>query len=334
MFNPKDYENDFLIEKSGQDYVLRKYIGRIQETLYIPEGVTHIGEGAFHEHEGITKVVLPKTLKKLPGSAFSFWEDLTEVVIPEGVLSIGSKAFMGTAIKEITLPSSLDKLGKEAFVHCNKLEKVTVNHITTNLLNALMNGDHETPETKYNRVEYEPRLAFKIYFGKDDTWEFSQYFRYFRPNRETAKFEIKDSFFIYDNYVVGYLGSETNLEIPNTVKGIAYEAFMGNYRIQSIILGEKSKEVGYSAFENCSSLDAVICNKALESIGDNAFKKTKLKTITIPMKVKYVGDSVFENCDHLESIIVEKKGYSDYRPERWHRHWDGGHYRIVSYNYI
>lgn len=334
MFNPKDYENNFLIEKSGQDYVLRKYIGRNQENLYIPEGITRIVEGAFHEHEGITKVVLPKTLKKLPDSVFSFWEDLTEVVIPEGVLSIGSKAFMGTAIKEITLPSSLDKLGKDAFVYCNKLEKVTVNHITTNLLNALLNGDHETPETKYNHVEYEPRLSFKVYFGKDDTWEFSQYFRYFRPNRENAKFEIKDFFVIYDNYVIGYIGSEINLELPNTAKGIAYEAFTGNCRIQSVTFGEKIKEIGYSAFENCFALHTITLNKNLESIGDQAFKKTKLKAITIPLKVKYIGDSAFENCDHLESIIVEKKGYSDYRPERWHRHWDGGLCRIVSYNYI
>lgn len=334
MFNPKDHESSFLIEKSGQDYVIKQYIGHGQETLSIPEGVTRIGEGAFRNHEGITKIVLPQTLKRIPDSAFAFWEELTEVVISEGVTTIGTKAFMGTALKEITLPSTLEKLGKEAFVHCNKLERVTLNHITTNLLNALLNGDYETPETKYHRSEYEPKLSFEIFFGNDRDWEFSKYFRYFCYNRENAKFEIKDFFVIYDNYVVGYLGSETNLKLPDTVKGIAYEAFKGNTRIQSVVLGEKIKEIVYSAFENCSSLHTVLLNKNLESIGDQVFKKTKLKTITIPLKVKYIGDAAFGNCDYLESIIVEKKGYSDYRPERWHRHWDGGLYRIVSYNYL
>lgn len=334
MFDSNAYSDNFVIKKERDDYILKQYIGHEQGTLYIPEGVTRIGEGAFRNHEGITKIVLPRTLKRIPDSAFAFWEELTEIVIPEGITSIGSKAFMGTALKEITLPSSLDKLGKEAFVHCNKLEKVTINHITTNLLNALLNEDHETPETKYNRIEYEPKLSFKVYFGNDGDWDFSKYFRYFRYNRENAKFEIKDFFVIYDNYVIGYFGSGINLEIPDTAKGIAYEAFKGNYRIQSVVLGEKIKEIGYSAFENCSALHTVILNKNLESIGDQTFKKTKLKAITIPMKVKYVGDSAFEDCHYIESVVIEEKGYSDYRTERWHRHWDSGLYRIVSYKYL
>ena len=47
MFNPKDYSDNFIIEKDHSDYVLKKYIGNIHGTLEIPEGVTRISSFAF-----------------------------------------------------------------------------------------------------------------------------------------------------------------------------------------------------------------------------------------------------------------------------------------------
>lgn len=106
--------------------------------------------------------------------------------------------------------------------------------------------------------------------------EFARFFRYYDPTLEgKAKFEIKELFVLYNNFVIGYIGTDTTIQIPDAVIGIGYEAFMGNYKIQSVTMGKKVKQIGYSAFEGCSSLHNVILNKNVESIGDEAFRYTK-----------------------------------------------------------
>ena len=64
------------------------------------------------------------------------------------------------------------------------------------------------------------------------------------------------------------------------------------------------KEIGDSAFENCSSLKSVSLPMMLEKIGDNTFKQTGLKTLKIPKSVYWIGDGVLSGCRKLEQIII------------------------------
>ncbi len=56
--------------------------------------------------------------------------ELVDVVIPEGVTSIGSRAFYSnTAIKSVTLPSTLETISAYAFHSCSNLESVSFSGI-------------------------------------------------------------------------------------------------------------------------------------------------------------------------------------------------------------
>lgn len=339
MFDIKKYADEFVVVKEREEYALKDYLGSAEGTLYIPDGITRISEGAFRRfrtsaYKKVTKIVFPKTLKRIPDGPFCHWETLTEVVIPEGITSIVGNAFTGTALREVTLPSTLEQLGKEVFIYCDQLQKVTINHLSTNLLNSLLNPSYEIPETKYDSRAEVHILKFKIFFGSDESWEFSQFYHFYSPRLEKAKFELKNMCVLYNNAVVGCVGEETHLQIPDTATAIGITAFQDNHTLQSVTMGPKVKIISWSAFENCTSLKTVTLNSKLEEIGDFAFRNTGIETIIIPPKVTYVGDAAFDDCRHLKSVIVEKALIGDYRMDRWHLYWNRGLYGRYDYKTV
>ena len=122
----KEFSDVFVIKKERDDYVIKKYIGDVKGDLIIPEGVTKISNDAFEyswirTYPEITKIVFPKTLKKIP-NCFSSWKNLKEIEIPEGVTTISDSAFFDTGLKTVWLPSTIVKIGKSAFSFCEDLK--------------------------------------------------------------------------------------------------------------------------------------------------------------------------------------------------------------------
>ena len=62
--------------------------------VVIPEGITHIGSGAFDNCKRLLDVSLPSTLTEIGGWAFRDCTALTSIVIPIGVTTIGTWAFL------------------------------------------------------------------------------------------------------------------------------------------------------------------------------------------------------------------------------------------------
>ncbi len=331
-----DYKDIFRINRYRYDYVLESYIGNVEGTLVIPEGVTRIAEDAFSptwvkDYSKIKKIVFPSTLRCIPARLCSMWEQLEEVVIPEGITTISDSAFFNTAIKEIIIPSTVNRIGKEVFNLCEKLESVIINHSTTAIINRLLSKEYNKNSFWGNRKE--PELAFKVYVGSSKEIELSRFFRYSNPDNEKMKFSICDWFVFYGDFVVGYIGNETTLRLPDASKGIAYEAFCNNKTIKSVILNDKLKGIGSLAFANCTQLQSVTLNENLEEIEDGAFKNCGIREIRIPQKVKYVGARAFENCTQLRSIIIKRK-VEDYYRKNWHSDWKLGFDKSPEYEIL
>lgn len=85
-------------------------------TLSLPDSVKTVGESAFYQCEGFTGLKLPAGLTKIETLSFAFMAGLkTEVVIPEGVTEIGEGAFSCSHMPSVRFPSTLKKIGKQAF---------------------------------------------------------------------------------------------------------------------------------------------------------------------------------------------------------------------------
>lgn len=85
-------------------------------TLSLPDSVKTVGEWAFYLCKGFTGLKLSAGLTKIEKRSFAHMYGLkTEVVIPEGVTEIGEGAFSCSHMPSVRFPSTLKKIGKQAF---------------------------------------------------------------------------------------------------------------------------------------------------------------------------------------------------------------------------
>ena len=88
------------------------------KSVYIPETITIIGEGAFQNCVELERVHLPSKITMINSYTFSGCEKLSELTIPSGVTYIGMEAFKNCrAFKSIVIPASVTKIGKFAFMN-------------------------------------------------------------------------------------------------------------------------------------------------------------------------------------------------------------------------
>ncbi len=70
---------------------------------------------------------IPEGVTKIGNDAFSNCEGLTRVTIPNSVTQIGENAFKGCGLTEVTIPESITSIGYCAFCVCMRLTKVNFN---------------------------------------------------------------------------------------------------------------------------------------------------------------------------------------------------------------
>ncbi len=112
--NPLTYAQHLYF--NGQEFI----------NLYLPEGVTSIGDYAFRGCSSLRSVTIPSSVTSIGDDAFAGCSSLLSVTILEGVTSIGSCAFYDcSSLKSITIPSSVTSIGDFAF-YCSDLTSVTI----------------------------------------------------------------------------------------------------------------------------------------------------------------------------------------------------------------
>ncbi|MBD5137588.1 MAG: leucine-rich repeat protein [Lachnospiraceae bacterium] len=180
------------------------------------------------------------------------------------VTEIWSKAFKDCYdLTQITLPSTIETIGKDAFKNCHDLVEVT-NFSPLNIIAS---------ETDNGYVGY---YAVNIRTSAGDP----------------TIIRIDESGFITSyinnkNYIIGYTGNDTQITLPLNYRNIYWE-LVDNYYIYKY------------AFAGCSSLTICTISESVKSIGNYAFyKDTSLYSINIPESVTNIGTSTFESCTNI-----------------------------------
>ena len=144
----KQYTIDSNITSIGDFAFARSGLTNIE----IPNGVTHIGMGAFYHCDDLATIKVPSSVKEIEAYAFAKtrmmdnWKMYgsseflimgdgilvaynglnTSVTIPEGVKQIGPECFKDISrLMEISLPESLEIIREGAFYNCKNLRNVT-----------------------------------------------------------------------------------------------------------------------------------------------------------------------------------------------------------------
>ena len=318
------------------------------KSIVLGRGLTTIDNGAFSGCDSLTSIEIPDSVTSIGDSAFSSCRSLTSIVIPNSVTSIGSSTFSGcTSLTSIEIPDSVTSIGAGAFSYCSNLTSVTFgenSQLTSIGSSAFSNCYSLTSIVIPASVTSIGSSAFSICYrlvevinksnhitvtkGSSDNG-YLGYYALSVSNREdnyVSKLSTDaNGFVIYtegeEKILVNYLGSETDITIPNGITKINNSAFYNCYSLTSIEIPNSVISIGSSAFYNCTSLESIEIPASVISIGDCAFYNCRTLTIIeIPASVTSIGYQAFSGCSALTTIYCEAES----EPSGWGSSWKSG----------
>ena len=248
-----DFQMRYLFDEDGNRNGLRlnKYLGTDTEVT-VPEEVTETGS-AFKDCKTVTKVVLPAGLTKLESDIFSGCTGLKEIAIPEGVTSIGNGAFRDCeALTELALPQGLKKIGGNAFIGCKSLTYIEIPDGVETV------GDWIASESTQLRCSIGSSAAIAL--SKSDNG--------FCVDGLRLCYRFDDDGNTNGLTVKRYLGSETEVTVPDGVDSVGSNAFYDCKGLTKLALPQGLKEIGDHAFVGCAGLSYIDIPDGLETAGN------------------------------------------------------------------
>ena len=304
------------------------------ETLVLPDSVTEIGDSAFYSCDSLRKADLGDGVKIISEGAFEKCTSLEWVDLGKSLESLGEQAFAGTALTSVSLPHTLEYIGKGAFEDCpdslfqsfgrglylgnseNQYEYLVgiddgnaYDPISSGLLSITLTLH---PDTR--RIASAMLRSYSIYslqisgVGKHLT---------VKNNCIIDKNEKKliagiSGATIPDDGSVTSIGDDAfyGIEglaltsIPKSVTHIGDYAFAYSTGISKLTV-EGPASIGNYAFFNCSDITEVFFEEQISSIGDSAFDSCgSLLTVDVPDSVTYLGKRAFAGCLNLSQVYI------------------------------
>ena len=262
----------------------------------IGAGVSEISNSLFKNCYALETVSFSNAgnLKKISGNAFKDCNELTSVTLPEGLEDIAANAFLAQ------VQVSVDAEGKEVVTVLSKLEEVILPSTITHIGKQAFFGT---------------KLYMDAYMSDKDVYVGDWLIEASYSKRNTAEvLEAKDFqdgiVGIADNAVSG-CAKLNELYLPKTLKYIGKSAFRDNKQLVSVESPNDSlKDLGESAFQDCSALKYVVFGDGLETIGTYAFMGCKNLTnqynnVIVPSSVILINQKAFSGTK-LESATDEQ----------------------------
>jgi|GEM_PF-1194290 len=118
-----------------------------------------------------------------------------------------------------------------------------------------------------------------------------------------------NGFIMRGHTLLKYVGTSTDVKIPENVYIIGPYAFSGNKRIKSVFISKHISMISCGVFMNCKNLENIDFeeNRVPLFICSDAFMAcNKLKEITLPNMMKGIAPLAFSGCIGLEKITISK----------------------------
>lgn len=282
--------------------------------------MTEIPDEFCSSYSSLASVYVERLEKPVIGNrAFLNCSSLKELSVPLQIVYIGDEAFKNTAIPSFD-GEKLEYIGKEAFSDNNALAEFTLNDNFAVVPNGLFN--------KCGGLKKVTLSDACVEIGASA----------FRNCSSLNDFVFPSDVEIIGNYAFSGCGALDKLLVPDTVRKIGVSAFSGCNSLSSIELpylgntpyddhrfayifstNGKGSEVPSSlkkvvlnggeiydeAFSGASSIERVVVNTPIETLGTRAFANcSSLKEVTVTGNLVSIGDGAFYYCRSLQSYRI------------------------------
>ena len=258
------------------NYVLVNYSGRAID-LELPEGIREIGSCAFGRKYGEAQ-----------------WPDTKRPIIKES-----------SNLNSIIIPSSVNRICKEAFLDCMQLRSVTLSEGLQEIGDSVFRGcvalkETEIPVTVTTIGEnaFQGCVALESISIPGNSM--------LKPYSFSSCDGLRNTVFgkgcIICDHAFSDCISLDKVDLPDTLEEIAPYTFKGS-GIKEVNFPKGLKRIRKYAFSECSSLSSVTIPDGVIEIEEHAFENCKmLRDVIISDTVQNIGDNCFSKCEKLETV--------------------------------
>ena len=282
--------------------------------IKIVDGVTRIGEEAFHGCYKVTEIVLPDSVTSIGKRAFYYCGSLQKVKLSPNfspnLTEIGVSAFEGcSALENVEIPAGVKTIGASAFSGCSKLKSVTNMNGVTDIgaaafsSSGLTSIDIPSSVTKIGVSAFSGCSELKSVTNMNGVTDIGA--AAFSSSGLTS-IDIPSSVTNIGEYAFASCSGLTSIDIPSSVTKIGAFAFASNSGLTSIDIPSSVTSIEKGMLYGCTKLESIDIPDSVTTIGDDAFALcVALKEITIPQQVEKIGAEAFMACAQLEKIDIE-----------------------------
>ena len=285
-------------------------------SISIPAGVTELSDTPFCGCTELVRIVVAEgnaAYRSVDGVLFN--REMTRIIrypsakvsksyaIPEGVTEIGAHAFYCCeGLYGVTIPDSVKEIEYSSFYDCSNLFSVTIGSGVEEIGNSAFSNCSRLAEVCN-------RSSLTLTKGDWGNGAVACYALEVYVGSHPSKVSIDENGYVLltDEGVVtllGYVGTETRLVIPDGIKYIAPRAFVSNDSIVSVTIPRSVRKIDDEAFSYCYAL-AEVYNYSFLSISKG---KTDHGYVAYYAKEVYVIPT--------ESDLSEESGFVIHRGEK------------------
>ena len=252
---------------------------------------------------------------------------MTEMVLPDSLERIGVQSFAEARLTAVHIPGNVEQIDPGAFKNCSRMTGLT---FAENAWLQTINGDSLNGGAfeNCNHISVLELPESLVRLGEQSFKGCSGITKLLIPENVerigesafkdcggliTVTFEGNCVVNTIPQYCFGYCSNLRTVNFSDGIKTIERYAFTNDYLLHRLNFGTDSalSSIGDNCFYSCSALNQMQLPETVTSIGKYAYAFSGLTSVHIPAELTSIGDGAFGAC-YLLTRITADAGHTVY----------------------